>query len=100
MKTFFGVIVDCSPKVFKISACSSRRPAPPDVFATGFPSYLRQLLVAPEFVEPMEAPVELDTILLSIAAIVVVDQQNVSNFDFFDVTELSLWLILGRNVGG
>jgi len=42
----------------------------------------------------------LGTILLSLAAIGVVDQQNVGNFDFFDIAQLSLWLVLGRYVRG
>jgi hypothetical protein len=44
--------------------------------------------------------VELSTVLLSVAAIVVVDQQNAGNFDFLDIVQLSLWLVLGRYVRG
>jgi hypothetical protein len=42
----------------------------------------------------------LGTILLSLTAIDVVDKQNVRNFDFFDIPQLSLWPVLGRYVRG
>jgi hypothetical protein len=85
-------------QIFKISTAAACAAAPPDILTTRFAGYLGKLLATPKVVQSRQTTVQLRSIGLAPATVLVINRQDVRNVDLFYVAFFAYRLVFRSDV--